>query len=95
MKKPKGLYWWHTKNPVNVYYRAIGKDGSILIEDRNPHEAVGRVFNAEVDHYERIECYEVTPGWKKWKPSKKILNHPDTLKWAEILNEEDNKNEKI
>ena len=89
MKLPKGLFWWEKKNPVFVFYRAIDADGKVLIEDRNPNEAVGRTLAYKVDHYERIECYQVTPGWKRWKPSKKLLNHPDTTMWAHIDEEED------
>jgi hypothetical protein len=89
MKLPKGLYWWEKKNPVNVYYRALDADGKMLIEDRNPHEAVGRTLKDNVDHYERIECYQVTPGWKPWKPSKKFLEDPDTTMWTEINDEDE------
>lgn len=89
MKRPKGLYWWEKKNPVIVYYRALDVDGKLLIEDRNPHEAVGRTLNDNVDHYERIECYQVTPGWKPWKPSQKFLEDPDTTMWTEFDDELD------
>lgn len=89
MKLPKGLFWWEKKNPVLVFYRALDADGKLLIEDRSPYETVGRTWKDKVDHYERIECYQVTPGWKRWKPSKKLLNHPDTTMWAHIDEEED------
>lgn len=91
-KKPKKVYWWEKPNPVIVVYRAIGKDGQLLIEDRNPHEAIGRTLKDEVDHYERIECYQVTPGWKKWKPSQEFIEHPDTQMWLEILDEDEDEN---
>ena len=94
-KKPKKVYWWEKPNPVIVYYRAIGKDGQILVEDRSPTETVGRTLKDEVDHYERIECYQVTPGWKKWKPSQKLIDDPDTQMWLEVLNEEDDEDENV
>lgn len=93
MKRPKGLFWWEKKNPVFVYYSAYAKDGTLLIEDRSPHETIGRTLKDDVDHYERIECYQVTPGWKRWKPSKKMIEHPDTQKWAHIYEEDEEDNQ--
>ena len=92
MKRPKGLFWWEKKEPVFVFYRAFDADGKILIEDRSPYETVGRTLNDNVDHYERIEYYQVTPGWKRWKPSKKILEDPNTTMWAEIDEDDDEDN---
>lgn len=88
MKLPKGLFWWEKKAPVLVFYRAINKDGTLLIKDRSPHETIGRTLKDDVDHYERIECYQVTPGWKRWKPSKEIVEHPRTKRFAQLYDEE-------
>jgi hypothetical protein len=87
MKRPKGLYWWQKKEPVIVYYRAYDADGGMLIEDRSPYETIGRTATDNVAYYERIECYQVTPGWKRWKPSKDILNHPRTKEFIELMEE--------
>ena len=71
MKRPKGLFWWEKKTPVFVFYRAYDKDGDYIIESRSPYETVGMTSHDDIAYYERIKCYQVTPGWKKWKPSKK------------------------
>jgi hypothetical protein len=88
MKLPKKLFWWEKKTPVFVFYRAYSKDGEMLIEDRNPYEVVGKTVKEDGAYYQRIECYQVTPGWKQWAPPKEILEHSRTKKYAQIYDEE-------